>query len=85
MALSTDKSQSSQWAKAPDGPAVVTVHPDAAQGVQDGGLCRIESRVGSMVVRLRHDSMQRRDVALTPKPSMDHTKPVTFLRKPLTV
>jgi mycofactocin radical SAM maturase len=25
------------------------------------------------------------DIALTPKPSMDHTKPVTFLRKPVSV
>jgi anaerobic selenocysteine-containing dehydrogenase len=67
MALSTDKAQSSQWSKVPDGPAVVTVHPDASKGVPDGGLCRIASSVGSMVVRLRHDPLQRRDVALTPK------------------
>jgi len=67
MALSTDKSQSSQWAKPLDGPSVVTVHPDAAGGVPDGALGRVESRVGSMVVRIRHDALQRRDVALTPK------------------
>lgn len=67
MALSTDKSQSSQWSKPLEGPAVVTVHPDAAGGVPDGGIGRLESRVGSMVVRIRHDAQQRRDVALTPK------------------
>ena len=67
MALSTDKSQCAQWAKPLAGPLVVTVHPDAAGGVPDGGLARIESRVGSMTVRIRHDAAQRRDVALTPK------------------
>ncbi|WP_437947517.1 molybdopterin-dependent oxidoreductase [Sorangium sp. So ce296] len=67
MALSTDKSQSSQWARPAQGPAVVTVHPDAAGGVADGAVCRIVSRVGAMTVRLRHDPAQRRDVALIPK------------------
>lgn len=67
MALSTDKSQSSQWVRPLEGPALVTVHPDAAAGVPDGALCRMESRVGSMTVRLRHDPAQRRDVAITPK------------------
>ncbi len=67
MALSTEKSQSSQWARPQRGPAVVTVHPDAASGVADGGLCRIVSRVGAMTVQLRHDPAQRRDVALIPK------------------
>ncbi|KYF74138.1 molybdopterin-containing oxidoreductase catalytic subunit [Sorangium cellulosum] len=67
MALSTEKSQCSQWARPQRGPAVVTVHPDAAGGVADGELCRIASRVGAMTVRLRHDPAQRRDVALIPK------------------
>jgi anaerobic selenocysteine-containing dehydrogenase len=71
MAISTDKSQSSQWANPEDGhkkgPAVVTVHPSSAQGVPDGGACRIESTVGSMQAVLRHDASQRRDVAITPK------------------
>jgi len=43
------------------------VHPDASNGVADGALCEIVSAVGSMVVRLRHDPLQRRDVALTAK------------------
>jgi anaerobic selenocysteine-containing dehydrogenase len=67
MSLSTDKAQSSQWALQEEGPAVVTVHPEAAQGISDGEICRLESRVSSIMVRLRHDSRQRRDVAFVPK------------------
>jgi hypothetical protein len=67
MSLSTEKAQSSQWALREDGPAIVTVHPEAAQGVGDGEICRLESGISSMTVRLRHDSKQRRDVALVPK------------------
>ncbi len=65
--LSTDKSQSSVWSKPQTGHAVVTVHPDAAAGIPDGGLGRLESAVGAMIVRVAHDSRQRRDVALVPK------------------
>ena len=67
MALSTDKAQSSQWSKKPDGPAEVTVHPDAAAGFADGALARLESAHGSLLVRVRHDRQQRRDVALAAK------------------
>lgn len=67
MALSTDKSQSSQWVRPPEGPITVTVHPDSAEGVPDGGACRLVSPVGSMVVKVRHDANQRRDVAIAPK------------------
>jgi anaerobic selenocysteine-containing dehydrogenase len=68
MAVSTDKAQSSQWSKGqPDGPAVVTVHPDAARGVPDGAEARLESAIGWMIIRIRHDSRQRRDVALMSK------------------
>jgi anaerobic selenocysteine-containing dehydrogenase len=67
MSLSTEKSQSSHWATPQDGPATVTVHPDAADGIEDGALCRMESAIGSMTVRLRHDARQRRDVAIIPK------------------
>lgn len=65
--LSTERSQSSQWAKPQEGPLVVTLHPDSAAGLPDGALARVESRVGSLLVRLRHDPRQRRDVALAPK------------------
>lgn len=67
MALSTADAQSSQWSRRIDGPALATVHPDAAAGIPDGGLGRVESAVGSMLVRVRHDSRQRRDVILLPK------------------
>jgi anaerobic selenocysteine-containing dehydrogenase len=67
MALSTDRSQSSQWSRKPEGPAVVTVHPDAAGAVPDGGLARLESPHGALTVQVRHDPAQRRDVALAAK------------------
>ena len=67
MSLSTEKSQSSHWATPQEGPAMVTVHPDAACGIADGALCRLESVISSITVRLRHDSRQRRDVAIIPK------------------
>jgi anaerobic selenocysteine-containing dehydrogenase len=67
LALSTPDAQSSQWADKPDGPAWLSVHPDVSQGVPDGAICTIESAIGSMTVRLRHDPKQRRDVALTAK------------------
>jgi anaerobic selenocysteine-containing dehydrogenase len=67
MALSTERSQSSQWSRKPEGPAEVTVHPSAASGIADGGLARLESAVGALSVRIRHDPRQRPDVALTAK------------------
>jgi anaerobic selenocysteine-containing dehydrogenase len=67
MSLSSEKSQSSHWAVPQEGPAVVTVHPDAASGIGDGELCRMESAISSMTVRLRHDPKQRRDIAIVPK------------------
>jgi anaerobic selenocysteine-containing dehydrogenase len=67
MSVSTDRTQASQWARPPEGPAIVTVHPDAAAGVTDGGLARLESVIGAIPVRVRHDARQRRDVALVPK------------------
>jgi len=67
MALSTDKAQSSQWSKMPSGPAVVTLHPEAANGIPDGGRARLESAIGSLEVQVHHDPKQRRDVALLAK------------------
>jgi anaerobic selenocysteine-containing dehydrogenase len=68
MAISTEKAQSSQWAGRPDdGPARLTVHPEAAAGFADGALARVESELGSIEVRLRFDAAQRRDVALMAK------------------
>jgi anaerobic selenocysteine-containing dehydrogenase len=68
MALSTEKSQNSQWSKGqPRGPAVVTVHPDAAGGIPDGGFAQLESALGRLPIQVRHDPQQRRDVALLAK------------------
>jgi anaerobic selenocysteine-containing dehydrogenase len=68
MALSTEKAQSSQWSKGqPPGPALVTVHPEAAHGIPDGALARLESVIGSLPIQVRHDPRQRRDVALLAK------------------
>jgi len=67
MSLSTDRAQSSQWSARLEGPAVVTVHPEAAAGIPDGGIGRLESQVSGMSVRVRHDPTQRLDVALIPK------------------
>ncbi|HEX6852815.1 MAG TPA: molybdopterin-dependent oxidoreductase [Candidatus Polarisedimenticolaceae bacterium] len=67
MAFSTEKAQSSQWAKEQDGPAEATVHPDAARGFADGEIVDVESEIGSMGVRLRFDDRQRRDVVLMAK------------------
>jgi anaerobic selenocysteine-containing dehydrogenase len=67
MALSTDRSQSSQWSRKPEGPPAVTVHPSAAAGIPDGALGRLESARASLVVRVVHDSAQRPDVALAAK------------------
>jgi len=67
MAVSTEKAQSSQWAARLDGPATVTVHPEAANGFRDGDLARLDSAVSTLVVRLRFDARQRHDVALMAK------------------
>jgi anaerobic selenocysteine-containing dehydrogenase len=69
MAFSTEKAQSSQWAhpRSQDGPAVATVHPEAAAGFEDGAIARITSEVGTMNVRLTFDARQRRDVVLMAK------------------
>ncbi|MGO9000166.1 MAG: molybdopterin-dependent oxidoreductase [Polyangiaceae bacterium] len=67
MALSTEDAQSSQWSRTLEGALVATVHPDAAGPIPDGALAELESRIGTMTVRVRHDDKQRRDVVLLPK------------------
>ena len=68
IAISTEKSQNSQWSKGqPAGPVVVTVHPDAAAGIPDGGFGKLESALGCLPIQVRHDPKQRRDVALLAK------------------
>jgi anaerobic selenocysteine-containing dehydrogenase len=68
MAISTEKAQGSQWSEtAQSGPALVTVHPQAARGFDEGQTVRLESEVGSIEVRLRFDPRQRPDLALMAK------------------
>ena len=78
-ALSTERSQSSQWARGRSTPregasaeerlAVATVHPDAAAkaGLCDGEEAVVEGGLGSLRVHVRCDARQRRDVLLLPK------------------
>lgn len=64
---STEQTQSSQWA-APEPPMLTaTCHPAAANGFKDGDAVRLESAIGSIRVKLRHDPAQRRDVVVVPK------------------
>jgi len=73
MALSTEKAQGSQWSAArQEGPAWLTVHPDAAAGFAAGEIVRLESEQGSIEVRLRFDVRQRRDLALMDKGGWFH-------------
>jgi anaerobic selenocysteine-containing dehydrogenase len=73
LSLSSDRSQSSQWSRAIDGPAggppVCTVHPATAAdaGIADGEVARLESEIGAIDVRVRTDADQRTDVAIVPK------------------
>jgi anaerobic selenocysteine-containing dehydrogenase len=67
MSVSTEDAQASQWSRPLEGPAIAAVHPEAAAGIADGAIARLESRIGSMTVRVKHDPRQRRDVVLVPK------------------
>jgi anaerobic selenocysteine-containing dehydrogenase len=68
MAISTEKSQGSQWpSSAQEGPATLTLHPDSAPGMREGDVVLLESEWGSMRVRLAFDERQRGDVALMAK------------------
>ncbi len=64
---STEKSQSSQWAAREPDVLTATCHPSAANGFLDGDVVRLESAIGSIRVKLKHDPAQRRDVVLVPK------------------
>lgn len=70
MAFSTEKAQSSQWARPRamgDGPAEAIVHPASAPGRTDGDVVTIESERGTLEVRLKLDDRQRKDVLLMAK------------------
>jgi anaerobic selenocysteine-containing dehydrogenase len=67
-AVSTDKSQGSQWpSESQQGPATAMIHPAAAPGFVDGNIVSLRTATGSMRVRLRFDDQQRKDVILLEK------------------
>lgn len=62
------RTQASQRSRASQvDPGDVIVHPDAAGGVADGALATLASPIAEVVVRVRHDARQRRDVAVYAK------------------
>ncbi len=67
-ALASPESQSSQWPPQTQvGPAIATLHPDAASGFHDGQVALLRSMRGAMLVRLRFDARQRSDMVLLDK------------------
>lgn len=65
---STEKSQASVWSGKGLGERIwVAVHPDAVPGVRAGQVVRVVSAQGELLAELRHDALQRRDVAIMPK------------------
>ena len=67
LAVSTEKAQSSQWTRAMEGPLPVTVHPEMAAGIPDGGRGTVVGALGTLEVVVHHDAQQRKDVLLTCK------------------
>ncbi|MFT3770016.1 MAG: molybdopterin-dependent oxidoreductase [Minicystis sp.] len=68
MSNSSYRNQASQMSRAEQqAPPPVTVHPDAAPGLADGELAVLESPLARVVVRLRLDAKQRRDVVIYAK------------------
>jgi anaerobic selenocysteine-containing dehydrogenase len=71
LAISAREAQAAQWAhRAPD-PLVATVHPETG-GFADGASARLVSKLGSILVTIRHDARQRKDVVLVPKGGHHH-------------
>ena len=67
-AVSTRRSQASQWPTDTQvGPAVATLHPDAAAGFQNGDVAKLTSSRGTLQVQLRLDPQQRPDILLMEK------------------
>jgi anaerobic selenocysteine-containing dehydrogenase len=65
LSVGSQKWQNSQVLECahPDRPDI-TVHPEAVPGFRDDESARIVSRIGSLVVRMRLDDRQRRDVVI---------------------
>lgn len=67
-ALSTPKSQASQWpSKSQTGPADAVVHPSSVPGYNDDDVVTVATEQGSIQVRLKFDERQRPDVLLMEK------------------
>jgi anaerobic selenocysteine-containing dehydrogenase len=67
-ALSTSKSQASQWpSETQTGPTDAIVNPSAAADCTDGDIVTLTTDRGSLQVRLRFDERQRPDVILMEK------------------
>jgi hypothetical protein len=66
-ALSVPDAQCSQWSSPQMGPLEATVHPSSSGGIADGGLGRLESELGALLVRVKHDAQARPDVVVVPK------------------
>jgi anaerobic selenocysteine-containing dehydrogenase len=68
MSNSSYRNQCSQMSRAEQQqPAPITVHPDAAPGIADGDLARLCSPIAEVVVRVKLDPKQRRDVVIYAK------------------
>lgn len=68
MAVSTAKSQCSQWSpREPEGPLTARVHPQSASGHPDGALMHLVSRLGHLVVQVRHDERVAPGIVVLPK------------------
>lgn len=66
--LATAAVQGSQWLNgAQDDHLPATVHPDSASGFNADDIVGLESEHGQLIVRLKLDSNQRRDIVLVPK------------------
>jgi len=67
-ALSTAKSQASQWpAETQNGPAAAVVHPTAVPGHVDGDVVTVSTDRGALQIRLKFDRNQRSDILLMEK------------------
>lgn len=67
-ALSTGKSQASQWpSETQTGPADAVVHPSSVPGHNDGDIVTVSTEQGSIQLRLCFDERQRTDVLLMEK------------------
>lgn len=68
MAVSTAKSQCSQWSpREPEGPLWARVHPGSASGIADGTIVRLSSKLGSISVCVRHDERVSEGLVVLPK------------------